>query len=186
MKTVIKWVAVTALATSSMAASAWWGGGPWNGMGDGFGDGSGSFNIGFSARSSVRGYGNGHGNSYGSPYYGGYNAPVYAPVVALTEEQRKAAVDQQKQFAEQQAKAMQDTIAARRKYDERMRGSWQQPRPFAFDHADHQAQRDEMIKQMEAQRAEMEKYVAEQQKVAQEYRAAMMKDMEARRLQHKL
>ncbi|MET0094426.1 MAG: hypothetical protein ABW120_12870, partial [Sedimenticola sp.] len=97
---------------------------------------------------------------------------------------------QQKAFAEQQAKAMQDAMEAQRKFAEQFtadRGNM--PAPFAapFQHEMPEmpempafgANHDEIRKQMEDRRAEMVKEMEER-------RAAMQKTMEERRAQRNI
>ena len=105
MNKMTKIAAAAALTAASVSANAWYGWGPFDGVGDVFGDGrfDMSFSMGGSARSSLYGYG------YGAPYYGYapygvYGAP-YAPAVNA-EQAQTAFAEQQKAFAEQQAKAV--------------------------------------------------------------------------------
>ena len=64
------------LLAVSASASAWWGAGPWNSLGDNFGDawgdGHGDFSLRFSTNSSsrLRSKGYGYGYAYEAPYQG--------------------------------------------------------------------------------------------------------------------
>jgi len=108
---IVKIAALVAMASVSVTASAWWGGGPWGGgpgygngngnwMDDWMGDGYGDFNMNMSGGGHGRGYnrynnayGYGYGpygwggpyggyGGYGAPYGGGYGAPYGVPYAA--------------------------------------------------------------------------------------------------------
>ena len=104
MNTISKVLAAATLTAASVSANAWYGYGPYDGVGDFFGDGHFSMNFSAGASARSRAYGYGYNAPYwGYPYYG--YAPVLAPA-ANTEEAQKAIEAQQKLFAEQQAQAV--------------------------------------------------------------------------------
>ncbi len=115
-----KALALVSLLAASTASHAWWGGGPWNGLGNGVGDGA--FN--FSMSGSARGTGNGYG--YNTPYWGGpygyapyaYAPHAYAPAVApMPEEmarQQREAMEAQRNAAAEFRKQMEERHQAMR------------------------------------------------------------------------
>jgi len=80
MSDLIKAAAVAAMFAVSASASAWWGAGPWNSLGDafddGWGDGHADFSMNFGSSGSIhsRGFGYPRGHDYDTSYRTGRNA----------------------------------------------------------------------------------------------------------------
>lgn len=185
MNKISKIAAAAALTVASVSANAWYGAGPYSGIGDFFGDGNFdmSFHMGGGARSSMYGYGY-RAPYWAAPYYG--YAPAATPAAATAGEAQKAWAEQQaeaakayqeaaQQMAAQQADAFKKAVEAQRQYAEQYAGQM----PVVADPAFTMHQ--DMMKRMGEDFASMQQDVVSMQqefaKRVQEDQVQMWEDM---------